>query len=145
MTFEKNTLSSNKKKPTILLGLTALIVVLFVSPMSILTAAYSSAQSLEPNLSLSPAPLIFSPAPNVACGNVHELCPSMLTKAYDMDKMHNNGINGTGQAVVIDDACGDPNIKSDLSGDSQIRNSTYTLLRELHAVILDGLLRLHST
>jgi subtilase family serine protease len=115
MTFEKNTLSSNKKKPTILLGLTALIVVLFVSPMSILTAAYSSAQSLEPNLSLSPAPLIFSPAPNVACGNVHELCPSMLTKAYDMDKMHNNGINGTGQAVVIDDACGDPNIKSDLS------------------------------
>lgn len=38
----------------------------------------------------------------------------MLTTAYNMTKMQKAGINGTGQSIVIDDACGDPTIASDL-------------------------------
>jgi subtilase family serine protease len=42
------------------------------------------------------------------------LCPSMLLKAYDVAALHGSGVVGTGQTIVIDDACGSPTIASDL-------------------------------
>ncbi len=56
-----------------------------------------------------------SPSGGPACGSTDALCPQMLTAAYNMTQMQKSGINGTGQAVVIDDACGDPTIASDLA------------------------------
>src|SRR5579863_2741858 len=96
---------------------TALILVLMASPMALSASSYSSkgmTTIASSGLALSPAPLIYGIAPYVGCGDVHALCPSMLTTAYDMSTMQGKGINGSGQAVVIDDACGDPNIASDL-------------------------------
>jgi subtilase family serine protease len=49
----------------------------------------------------------------VACGVTH-LCPSLVLAAYDVSFLHSSGINGTGQTVVIVDACGNPGISSDL-------------------------------
>jgi subtilase family serine protease len=39
----------------------------------------------------------------------------MLEKAYGFDTLQTSGTTGAGQTVVIDDACGDPNIATDLS------------------------------
>ena len=42
------------------------------------------------------------------------ICPAQLLKAYDVAALQAGGINGTGQTVVIVDACGSPTIASDL-------------------------------
>jgi subtilase family serine protease len=116
-----SSMSNNSKSETrkMILGSFLLLFLLSVSPAALTSGAItqnnSSTVAVNSNLEASPAGLIYSLVPNVACGNVHELCPSMLRTAYSMNTMLSNGINGTGQAVVIDDACGDPNIKSDLS------------------------------
>ena len=43
------------------------------------------------------------------------ICPSMLDTAYGFGSLHSSGTTGAGQTVIIDDACGDPNMASDLA------------------------------
>lgn len=51
----------------------------------------------------------------VSCATT-SLCPSMVRTAYEMGSLlTNSSTNGTGQTVVIVDACGDSAIASDLS------------------------------
>ena len=42
------------------------------------------------------------------------LCPKDIGKAYGFSTLQANGTTGAGQTIVIDDACGDPHIQSDL-------------------------------
>jgi subtilase family serine protease len=53
---------------------------------------------------------------SLACGEPYPkaLCPTQVEGAYNVTALHNEGINGTGQGIVIVDACGNPNIASDL-------------------------------
>ena len=52
----------------------------------------------------------------------------MLEKAYGFDVLQTSGTTGAGQTVVIDDACGYPNIATDLSAfDAQFGLSNPTL------------------
>ena len=56
------------------------------------------------------------------------LCPAMMDKAYGFDTLQGAGTTGTGQTVIIDDACGDPTITSDLKTfDAQFGLSNPTL------------------
>jgi subtilase family serine protease len=43
------------------------------------------------------------------------ICPSQLDTAYGFGTLHSSGTTGAGQTVIIDDACGDPNMASDLT------------------------------
>jgi subtilase family serine protease len=53
------------------------------------------------------------------------LCPSLLLTAYNMTSLQKSGVNGSGQTVVIDDACGNPDMKTDLAAfDKQFGLST---------------------
>ena len=53
--------------------------------------------------------------PNAVVCLPTQLCPSFVRSAYGFSKLVGNATtNGTGQAVVIVDACGDPNIVSDV-------------------------------
>jgi len=64
---------------------------------------------------IEPASMTIAMAsPSPACAS-NALCPSMLDNAYGFASLQSSGITGQGQTVVIDDACGDPSIASDLS------------------------------
>jgi subtilase family serine protease len=65
--------------------------------------------------SVQPASLIIARvSPSETCAS-NELCPSWLRTAYDFNGLYSNGVNGSGQTIVIDEACGNPQIKFDLS------------------------------
>jgi subtilase family serine protease len=108
---------SGKEKITSLLGMFALLIILTVSPGAFASSSSSilgGATEVQNAAFYSPAPILFGVTPSQTCGIPTSLCPSMLTTAYDMNAMHTSGINGSGQSIVIDDACGDPTITSDL-------------------------------
>jgi subtilase family serine protease len=59
------------------------------------------------------------------------LCPSSITKSYGFSSLFKSGTNGSGQTIVIVDACGDPAISSDLmTFDSQfgLANPTFNVI-----------------
>lgn len=106
----------------------ALLILLLTAfaPSISFAASASSALSSEP----TPQVIFVMGSSSVTCNN-SGLCPSLLDKAYNFTGMHNAGINGTGQTVVIDDACGSPTIASDLKTfDSQfgLPNPTLNVL-----------------
>lgn len=57
--------------------------------------------------------IVAATAANPTCGT-NALCPSMLDNAYGFASLQSNGTSGQGQTVVIDDACGDSTIATDL-------------------------------
>lgn len=83
--------------------------------------------SISPFVTLSTfsprsAPLKIYPAPILSSGNStsptcspNSLCPALLVDAYGFTTLFNSGITGSGQTIVIVDACGDPTISSDLA------------------------------
>src|SRR5208282_1533857 len=102
-----------------------LTVLLFtVSPLataSVITTSAASGSQVQPLVVVDRTAL----AP--ACSQTG-LCPAMLEKAYGFDVLQGSGTAGAGQTVVIDDACGDPNIATDLSAfDAQFGLSNPTL------------------
>jgi subtilase family serine protease len=64
-------------------------------------------------------PVLGSISAAPTCNN-NGLCPSLLLTAYNMTSLQKSGVNGTGQTVVIVDACGNPDMANDLKAfDSQ--------------------------
>ena len=120
--------TKNFKKKIVIANL-FLLFLLALSPMLLASNAVKASNSTSALTSqASTTVIVANTSPTVSCGDVSELCPSMLTLAYDMNAMQSKGINGTGQSIVIDDACGDPNIASDLQTfDSQWGLSNPTL------------------
>ncbi len=91
--------------------------VLLLAPGAL--AGPSMAVGTGPAVSGGPAPTI------VVAGGVHpaaarcsssSLCPAWVRTAYNFTSILSSGrTNGTGQTIVIVDACGDPSIASDLT------------------------------
>jgi subtilase family serine protease len=85
------------------------VLVIFCATVSpVCTAVATNLGTAHPNLiqvSVTPSAVTCSPS---------GLCPSMVLKAYDFSSLITSGSNGTGQTVVIVDACGSPTISSDL-------------------------------
>jgi subtilase family serine protease len=96
------------------------------------TAAHNSSVVATPASSASeevvPSSLIIAKLAEQPTCSPSSLCPSMMDKAYGFDTMQSEGVNGTGQTILIDDACGDPNMASDLKAfDSQFNLPNPTL------------------
>ena len=100
-----------------------LIVVLFALSSAVVTSTYGASVGVSSSPASSygvvPTAIISQVADQPTC-SPSGLCPSMMDNAYGFNVLQRQGINGTGQTIVIDDACGDPNIQSDLQAfDSQ--------------------------
>jgi subtilase family serine protease len=63
---------------------------------------------------MAPAGVITSRVADSPACSASGICPKMLLNAYNVTQLQNAGTNGTGQAVVIDDACGSTTIVRDL-------------------------------
>jgi subtilase family serine protease len=118
------------RKITWLLGLFVIVLLFAVSPILATSSAYSANQVTLSGDSFVASPTIIPTgvqASSPTC-STSGLCPSMLTEAYGFNTLQSAGVNGTGQTVVIVDACGDPTISSDLQTfDSQFGLSNPTL------------------
>ncbi|HTT35983.1 MAG TPA: S53 family peptidase [Thermoplasmata archaeon] len=91
--------------------LAAFAVAAVVSPAPVLAVGLFAA-SVHPDLV---HPSTVAPLSSPTCSS-YGLCPADVTSAYGMSSLLGNATtNGTGQTVVIVDACGDANIVSDLS------------------------------
>jgi len=91
------------------------IVLLLALPSFFFTGSFptpSQDSSTQPG-TVTPFVIIHNTALAPSCSSTG-LCPSQLRKAYGFDILLTKGVNGAGQTVVIDDACGDPTIASDL-------------------------------
>ncbi len=125
---------SQIKKSNLALSFVLALFLLTVSPLFV-GALYSPSVGAGASLSsasaltVQPAPLIMAyRSPNVPTCSPSGLCPAMLQKAYGFDILQKSGINGKGQTILIDDACGDPSITTDLSTfDSQFSLTNPTL------------------
>ncbi|MDA4123236.1 MAG: S53 family peptidase [Thaumarchaeota archaeon] len=91
------------------------VMIMFVLMMGSPVIAYASVANDSSSQSASttwvPSPLAQPATPTCSPTG---LCPSMLLKAYDVTSLQSAGTNGTGQTVVIVDACGSPTIAADL-------------------------------
>jgi len=87
------------------------LALLALSPIALAAAnAYTNAPVAHTDI------IVGTPNSSLACGEPYPkaLCPNQVEGAYNITALHNEGINGTGQSIVIIDACGNPNIASDL-------------------------------
>jgi len=66
-----------------------------------------------------PAPLLVTRSAAGPLCSSSGLCPVELSTAYGFSTLKSNGTAGAGQTIVIDDACGDPHIRSDLKAFDQ--------------------------
>jgi len=86
-----------------------LALLLIVSGLSLAVPTVAlSAQSATPNWILS------KPAVTPTCTPTG-LCPAMMLNAYNVASLQSAGTTGTGQTIVLVDACKDPTIASDLT------------------------------
>lgn len=91
------------------------LLLMAVAPTISYAASNASSASSSSLASFTATPnIIFAKAAVTPTCNGGGFCPSMITKAYNLDPLFASGVNGTGQTVVIDDACGSPTIASDL-------------------------------
>jgi subtilase family serine protease len=92
----------------------AAILVLFVLSPFMLVTAYSPTGDTASS-AIHPNPAIISSANSIPICAPTSICPAMLDKAYGFSTLQTKGTNGSGQTIVIDDACGDPTLSSDLN------------------------------
>jgi subtilase family serine protease len=94
----------------------ALVVVVMIVPALPGTSAGvgTASRFLASVTEILPASLIVSrTAAGPTCGP-SGLCPQTLDTAYGFSTLQSNGTTGKNQTIIIDDACGDPTIRSDL-------------------------------
>ena len=98
------------------------VTLLFLGVVPLLgSGAYSDKSGSNISSSASaqmyPAPLSYAagPANSPTCSTT-ALCPDALANAYEFTSLIKSGTDGKGQTIVIVDACGDPNLTSDLTG-----------------------------
>src|SRR5579863_4157620 len=111
------------RRKSLLICLAAIFVVaLFLVSSVFVASTYgaSSSSLLSRNNATAGFPkvvpaviIVSSNQPTVTC-SPSGLCPAMMDKAYGFDTLQKQGVNGTGQTILIDDACGDPSIATDL-------------------------------
>lgn len=92
----------------------ALFLLSLSAPAAVYAASTSSTTSTISTSTISPTVILDFKAAGPTCGSSNPLCPIGVTDAYNVTLLHNEGVNGTGQTVVIDDACGSSTIASDL-------------------------------
>lgn len=81
---------------------------------SVASSNNSNPASSSSSYSVAPGVLSAGPGSEQPSCSPSALCPSMLRTAYGFSKLFQSGVNGTGQTVVIVDACGYSSISSDL-------------------------------
>ncbi|MGP8072943.1 MAG: hypothetical protein ACLPZM_07430 [Thermoplasmata archaeon] len=96
--------------------LVALIVALVAGPgLTGVTAAFAPATRAAGSTGgIVPASLIVGQPASVPTCNQYGLCPNDVDSAYGFSGLQAKGTTGSNQTIVIDDACGDPTIQSDL-------------------------------
>jgi subtilase family serine protease len=110
------------KKIVMLSALIVSIVFLAALP-SIATSVYAPTVTAS-SLTVQPAPIVTVQSSSNGPSCSSSLCPATVQKAYSIDALIDEGIDGKGQTVVIVDACGDSTIQSDLKTfDSQFKLS----------------------
>jgi subtilase family serine protease len=86
---------------------------------SLLMTSFAASAASQATGGPQPDVIIASRSTTPTCNNAG-LCPSLLLTAYNMTSLQSDGVTGAGQTIVIDDACGNPDMASDLSAfDSQ--------------------------
>lgn len=92
----------------------ALGILMFTAFVPGIASASSTPSSAYSSSTPVPQVIFVRSSPNAVTCSGSGFCPSMITKAYNFTDLQSSGVNGTGQTVVIDDACGSPTISSDL-------------------------------
>jgi len=88
---------------------TVLVPLLLLSGLSLAIPAVAySPPAASPNWVLAQSALTPTCSPS-------GLCPSMMLNAYNVAALQSAGIKGTGQTIILVDACNDPTIASDLA------------------------------
>src|SRR5579862_8756913 len=105
-------MNNRRLTPTLLVVVTILVLMGAMIPDSHVSV-YAS-KNIALSFQVKPASLIVASSSSVPNCSPSGLCPSMLDNAYGFQYLHSEGIVGKGQTVVIVDACGDPNIASDI-------------------------------
>lgn len=100
-------------------GFRALLVagVVVGSSMAVAAGAPSGGRSAVHPFSREIADLTFPPTTAFCLANLGRHCyqPFQLVQAYDLAPLHNAGIDGTGETILIVDSFGSPTIASDLT------------------------------
>ena len=73
-----------------------------------------------------------TPAPQVAFAFFHCYTPSDIYAAYGVDKLHNQGLTGKGETIVIVDAYGSPTVQHDLDFFSDTFGLPQTQIEIIH-------------
>jgi subtilase family serine protease len=111
-------------------SLAILLILVFAGTFSVSAAfgAYSSGLASPQTGIAHPTATLQNPivagrqSPKETC-EPSGLCPTMVDGAYNFTALHNSGVVGKGQTVVIVDACGNPDIVNDVN----TFDSTYSL------------------
>ena len=105
----------------------ALLVVAALIASIVLTSNLGGRSSVAPHPYVKALRTAFAGAPTIAdciaTYGVRCYQPAQLYKAYDINRLHSAGIDGTGQTILIVDAFGSPTLASDL----QVFDSTFGL------------------
>ncbi len=91
------------------------VLTILVSASFALSAYTASSKSTASPSTIQTASLIIAETDASPSCAPSALCPSMLDNAYGFASLHSSSVTGAGQTVVIDDACGDPAMASDLA------------------------------
>lgn len=107
------------------------------SPASVAALSSTSSSTSSSTVTYSPDVISVLHAPSPSCTGAI-LCPGEVTDAYNVTALHNAGVTGSGQTVVIDDACGSSTIASDLmTFDSYfgLPNPTLNIIKPNHGAL----------
>jgi subtilase family serine protease len=64
---------------------------------------------------MAPQSIVVKNSPDGPSCSTFALCPNSITNSYGFSSLFKSGTNGTGQTIVIVDACGDSSISTDLT------------------------------
>jgi subtilase family serine protease len=81
---------------------------LFVASSHTQVLVYSPSNAITPN------PIVTTSTSTVPNCTPKSLCPFQVQNAYGFDSLFASGISGSGQTIVVVDACGDPTLLTDL-------------------------------
>lgn len=93
--------------------LMAVVVIVLFSISPFPTTNTSSLSKVA--LKIHPAPILSSQNSTSPTCSTNSLCPELISNAYGFTALFNSSITGSGQTIVIVDACGDSTISSDLA------------------------------
>ena len=102
---------SSKRSWVAAVGVTVLLMSLVLPSFSVAIAASAPSDNSTIMTPDHIGPMTTQNSPSCT---ISEICPPQLLTAYNVASLQSSGVTGTGQTVVIVDACGSPTIASDL-------------------------------